>query len=129
VVGDPAGVEARPLCGHGHVSEPLCIERLAVVRQDHAKMQTRHAHTLSPDHAKQGSQAMNAKEWVAAYAEQLAVEPPTAAEFTAILDLAAEAAHASDRLAAPVACWLAAKAGRALDESLALARGMTPPET
>jgi Domain of unknown function (DUF6457) len=67
---------------------------------------------------------MNAKEWVAAYAEQLGVEPPTAAEFTAILDLAAEAAHASDRLAAPVACWLAAKADRSLDESLAVARAI-----
>jgi hypothetical protein len=72
---------------------------------------------------------MNAKEWVAAYAEQLGVEPPTAAEFTAILDLAAEAAHASDRIAAQVACWLAAKADRSLDESLVLARGMTPRDT
>jgi hypothetical protein len=67
---------------------------------------------------------MNAKEWVAAYAGQLGVEPPSAAEFTAILDLAAEAAHASDRLAAPVACWLAARADRSLDESLALARAI-----
>ena len=89
-------------------------------------MQTRHTHTLSPENTKQGSQAMNAKEWVAAYAGQLGVEPPTAAEFTAILDLAAEAAHASDRIAAPVACWLAAKAGRSLDEGLALARELTP---
>jgi uncharacterized protein DUF6457 len=72
---------------------------------------------------------MNAKEWVAAYAEQLGVEQPTADEFTAILDLAAEAAHASDRLAAPVACWLSAKAGRSLEESLALARELTPRET
>lgn len=72
---------------------------------------------------------MNAKEWVAAYAEQLGVEPPSPAEFTAILDLAAEAAHASDRIAAPVACWLAAKTDRPLDESLALARGMSPRET
>jgi hypothetical protein len=68
---------------------------------------------------------MKAKEWIAAYAEQLGVEPPTAHEFKAILDLAAEAAHASDRIAAPVACWLSAKAGRSLEESLALARGMT----
>jgi hypothetical protein len=71
---------------------------------------------------------MNAKEWVAAYAEQLGVEPPTAAEFTAILDLAAEAAHASDRLAAPVACWLAAKADLSLDESLAVARAIAPSD-
>jgi Domain of unknown function (DUF6457) len=67
---------------------------------------------------------MKAKEWIAAYAEQLGVEPPTVDEFKAILDLAAEAAHGSDRIAAPVACWLSAKAGRSLEESLALARGM-----
>jgi hypothetical protein len=67
---------------------------------------------------------MRAKEWIAAYAEQLGVEPPTANELKAILDLAAEAAHGSERIAAPVACWLSAKAGRSLEESLALARGM-----
>jgi Domain of unknown function (DUF6457) len=70
---------------------------------------------------------MNAKEWIAAYAEQLGVEPPTADEFKAILDLAAEAAHASERVAAPVACWLSAKAGRSLEESLALARDTSQP--
>jgi hypothetical protein len=65
---------------------------------------------------------MNAKEWIAAYADQLGVAPPSTEELKAILDLAAEAAHASERIAAPVACWLSAKAGRSLDESLALAR-------
>jgi hypothetical protein len=65
---------------------------------------------------------MNAKEWIAAYAEQLGTEPPTAAELKLILDLAAEAAHASERIAAPVACWLSAKSGHSLPESLALAR-------
>jgi hypothetical protein len=65
---------------------------------------------------------MNAKGWIAAYAEQLGTEPPTPDELTAILDLAAEAAHASERFAAPVATWLSAKAGRSLEESLALAR-------
>ena len=65
---------------------------------------------------------MNAKEWLDAYAERLGVEPPTAEEFKAILDLAAEAAHASERIAAPIACWLSAKAGRSLEDSLVLAR-------
>ena len=68
---------------------------------------------------------MNAKDWIAAYAEQLGTEPPTADELKAILALAAEAAHASERIAAPVACWLSAKAGRSLEESLALAQGIT----
>jgi hypothetical protein len=69
---------------------------------------------------------MNAKEWLAAYAERLGVDAPTADELKAILDLAAEAAHASERIAAPVACWLAAKAGCPLDKSLALAKEVAP---
>lgn len=68
---------------------------------------------------------MNAKDWIAAYAERLGTEPPTPDELKAILDLAAEAAHASERIAAPVACWLSARAGRSLEESLALSRGLT----
>ncbi len=65
---------------------------------------------------------MNATEWLAAYAERLGTDPPTADELKTILELAAEAAHASERIAAPVACWLSARAGRSLEESLALAR-------
>jgi hypothetical protein len=71
---------------------------------------------------------MHAKQWLAAYAEQLGTEPPTAAELKAILDLAAEAAHASERVAAPVACWLSAKAGRSLTESLAIAQKVSAIE-
>ncbi len=65
---------------------------------------------------------MKAKNWIDAYAERLGVDPPTAEEFTAILDLAAEAAHASERVAAPVACWLSARAGLGLPESVEAAR-------
>jgi hypothetical protein len=65
---------------------------------------------------------MNAKEWIDAYAARLGVDPPSSSEFSAILDLAAEAAHASERVAAPVACWLSARAGLQLEESIALAR-------
>jgi hypothetical protein len=54
---------------------------------------------------------LSAKRWLAAYAERLGAEPPTTAEFAALLDLAGEAAHSSQRVAAPVACWLAARAG------------------
>ena len=39
-----------------------------------------------------------------------------------MLDLAGEAAHSSQRVAAPVACWLAAKAGVDLDEAIRLAQ-------
>lgn len=71
---------------------------------------------------------MNAKQWIDAYAERLETEPPSAEEMKAILDLAAEAAHASERIAAPVACWLAARAGRSLEEALELAREVAPGE-
>jgi hypothetical protein len=65
---------------------------------------------------------MNAKEWLEAYSARLGVDPPNPQEFSAILDLAAEAAHASERVAAPVACWLSARAGLPLEESISLAR-------
>jgi hypothetical protein len=81
-------------------------------------VRARHGRTLA---------VMNAKEWLAAYAERLGTDPPTAAELKGILDLAAEAAHASERIAAPAACWLSAKAGRSLEESLAAAQGIPQP--
>lgn len=65
---------------------------------------------------------MNANEWLTAFAEQLGAAPPTTEEFKALLDLAAEAAHASERVAAPVACWVAARAGSSPEEALAAAR-------
>lgn len=65
---------------------------------------------------------MNAPDWLAAYAQRLGTTAPTRDELTAVLDLAAEAAHSSERIAAPVACWLAARAGVGLDEALRLAR-------
>ena len=53
----------------------------------------------------------SASEWIAAYADLLGVDAPTEAEFEEILLLAGTAAHASERTAAPVACWMAARAG------------------
>jgi hypothetical protein len=54
---------------------------------------------------------MNAKEWIAAFAQRLGTDPPSNEEFRLLLDVAAEAAHSSERVAAPVACWVAARAG------------------
>ncbi|MHB1568114.1 MAG: DUF6457 domain-containing protein [Solirubrobacteraceae bacterium] len=65
---------------------------------------------------------MNASDWLAAYAERLGVPPVTKQELEAVLDLAGEAAHRSQRIAAPVACWLAARAGVDLDEAQRIAR-------
>ncbi len=65
---------------------------------------------------------MNAPDWLAAYADKLGVPAPTKDELTAVLDLAGEAAHSSERIAAPVACWLAARAGVSLEQAIALAQ-------
>jgi hypothetical protein len=65
---------------------------------------------------------MNAREWCEAYAGRLDVEAPTAEDFRILLDIAAEAAHGSERVAAPVACWIAARASLSLEDALAAAR-------
>ena len=70
---------------------------------------------------------MNARDWLAAYAEKLGTTPLSNDDFKAILDLAAEAAHASERVAAPAACWVAARAGVDLDEALRAAREVGEP--
>jgi hypothetical protein len=67
---------------------------------------------------------MNARDWLAVYAEKLGTDAPTTEEFRAVLDLAGEAAHASERVAAPVACWLAARAGVELDRAMTLAQNV-----
>ena len=67
---------------------------------------------------------MNAEDWLSAYAERLGTPPPAPAELGALLALAGEAAHASERIAAPVACWMAARAGVAPENALALARAL-----
>ena len=59
---------------------------------------------------------MNAREWLDAFAAELGTEPPTADEIEQILDVAAVAAHSSERIAAPVACWIGARAGATLEE-------------
>jgi hypothetical protein len=71
---------------------------------------------------------MNATDWLAAYADKLGVAAPTKDELKAVLDLAGEAAHASERIAAPVACWLAARAGVELDEAMRLATEVGPSD-
>ena len=68
----------------------------------------------------------SAESWISAYAQALGLEPPSAAELEQLLALAGVAAHASQRQAAPVSTWLAARAGlspaAALDRARELAR-------
>ena len=60
-------------------------------------------------------------DWLSRYAAALEVDAPTPEAIDQILRLAAVAAHATVRQAAPVACWLAARALVPLDEALAIA--------
>lgn len=61
----------------------------------------------------------SANEWVELYAADLGIAPPTEEELNALLGLAGVAAHASERTAAPVSCWLAARAGVSPADALA----------
>ncbi|MCK4177493.1 DUF6457 domain-containing protein [Aciditerrimonas ferrireducens] len=59
-------------------------------------------------------------QWAERFAQALGVAPPSPELVDQILALAGVAAHAAERTAAPVSCWLAAAAG--LDAAEALAR-------
>jgi len=66
----------------------------------------------------------DAMAWLERYAAALGVECPPAEDVEILLDLAGHAAHASNRQAAPVACWLAARAGLSPDAALAQAQAL-----
>lgn len=59
---------------------------------------------------------MTRDEWIAAFAAELGVPALSSEEIDALLDLAAVAAHASERTAAPLSCWLAGRSGRSVAE-------------
>jgi hypothetical protein len=69
--------------------------------------------------------APTAEEWIAEFAQALGLPAPEVADVQAVLELASVAAHASERRAAPVACWLAALAGRSPGEARALAESLS----
>ena len=64
---------------------------------------------------------MTGEMWLQALAAEFGVPVPTEQETTDLLALAGIAAHASERLAAPLSCWLAARAGITAAEALAAA--------
>ena len=71
--------------------------------------------------------AYTANQWLERYAALLGVEPPSEEELNDLLALAGVAAHASERTAAPVACWLAARAGLSPSEAKARAASLDTP--
>jgi Domain of unknown function (DUF6457) len=62
------------------------------------------------------------REWLEAFAAALGVEAPDERAAETLLALAGHAAHSSERWAAPLACWVVARAGVAPETALAHAR-------
>ena len=66
--------------------------------------------------------AMTGAEWIAAWAAKIGAEAPDPATVETLLELAGVAAHASERIAAPIACYLVGRAGLEPGAALALAK-------
>lgn len=64
---------------------------------------------------------MTAEAWIESFAADAGATPPTESEIGKLLKLAAVAAHSSERIAAPLACWIAGREGLDLDEAIAMA--------
>lgn len=65
---------------------------------------------------------MTRDEWLRGLAAELGVDPPSESDVEALLELAGIAAHASERTAAPLSCWLVGKAGMSAASALDAAR-------
>jgi hypothetical protein len=68
---------------------------------------------------------MTAQEWLEKFSEGAGMDAPSPDEVERLLKLAAVAAHASERTAAPIACYLAGRAGLDLDEAIARAEAVS----
>jgi hypothetical protein len=66
-------------------------------------------------------------EWIAAFAAEAGVERPSVQEIRELLDLAGLAAHASERTAAPLACWIAGRSLLTSEQLRAAAERVSPP--
>jgi hypothetical protein len=109
---------------HGHIVS-LDIESTINVTMSYAASVVKGAGMTDAAGPPAHDQGMT--EWLSRYAAALEVDAPTAEAIDQILRLAAVAAHATVRQAAPVACWLAAQAAVSLDEALTIA-GATEAE-
>ena len=62
------------------------------------------------------------REWLAAFAAELGSAGPTESDIENLLELAGVAAHDSERIAAPIACWLIGRDGITPAEALSRAQ-------
>lgn len=67
---------------------------------------------------------MTGQEWITAFAARLGVDPPDQDTIDQLLEVASVAAHSSERLAAPLACWLVGRSGATAEDALATARSL-----
>ena len=68
---------------------------------------------------------MKAQQWIESFAQQLGVDPPDEHTTETLLAVASNAAHSSERLAAPIACYLIGLAGADPAAALALSEGLS----
>jgi hypothetical protein len=54
---------------------------------------------------------VTAQEWIAAFATEIGVSPPDEETVETLLGIAGVAAHASERTAAPITCYLIGQSG------------------
>ncbi len=67
---------------------------------------------------------MTTEEWVAAFAAATGMAAPSTEDIETLLQLAAVAAHASERTAAPITCWMTAIAGITPADALTIAESV-----
>ena len=66
--------------------------------------------------------AQDMQDWLAGFAAEVGTALPTREEQDMLLELAGIAAHASERTAAPITCWMAARAGVEPRDALAIGK-------
>ena len=64
---------------------------------------------------------MDAQQWVSTFAQRAGVDPLDAADIEALLDIASVAAHGSERMAAPLTCFLIGRSGLSIAEARRIA--------
>jgi hypothetical protein len=63
-----------------------------------------------------------AADWLAAFSARLGLPAPSQDELETLLELAGVAAHASERIAAPIACWLVGRTDVTMDDAVVIAK-------
>jgi len=69
---------------------------------------------------------MTVEEFLAAFAAEIGVPAPSEEDAAALLEVASIAAHASQRTAAPLACWMGGASGIPIVDLLAAAQRVAP---